>query len=140
MTDTIVAGLISAATGLVGALIGGGLTVWGAIKVVRITSHDLELAEIRRQKVLCITALVGFRWVIAEGQASSEWKAKFISELNKVPTLWSDDPEALKNVRDFLAERTNERFIVLLRSLGKSTSLAINNLGDADLRNVFLLS
>jgi hypothetical protein len=140
MTDTILAGLISAATGLVGALIGGGLTVWGAIKAVKIASCDLGLAEIRRQKVLCVTALVGFRWVIAEGQPSSEWKAKFISELNKVPTLWSDDPEALRTIRDFLADRTNERLTALIRSLGNSTSLAINNLSDADLRNVFLLS
>ncbi len=138
MTDTIVAGLISAGTGLVGALVGGGLAVWGAIKAVNKTSHDLELAEVRRQKVACIVALTAFRWVLGQNQAPQEFRASFISELNKIPALWSDDPEVLKNVRDLLAERTNDRLILLLRSLGKS-GLSINNLSDADLRDVFLL-
>ena len=138
MTDTIVAGFISAGTCLVGALIGGGLTILSTIKAVDRTSHGLELDEVRRQRILCITALNGTRWVLGDNQALPEFKAQFISELNKIPVLWSGDPTVLKNVRDFFAERSNDLLIRLLRSLGDS-GLTIDNLGDSDFRNVFRL-
>jgi hypothetical protein len=138
MTDTIIAGLMSAGAALLGGVIGGSFAVWSAHKVVKWTSDGLEAEEIRRQKVICITAIAGLRWTISPGQATPEWKAKFISELNKVSALWSDDSEVLRNIRDLLNQRSDDRLVLLIRNMSKSTSLPIHNLGDADLLRVFL--
>ena len=139
MTDTIVAGFISAGAALLGGVIGGAFAVWSAHKVVKWTSDGLEAEEIRRQKVICITAVAGLRWTISQGLAAPEWKAKFISELNKVPALWSDDAEVLRNARDLLNQSSNERLLLLIRNMSRSTSLPIHNLGDTDLLRVFLV-
>ena len=140
MTDAVLSNLISAASGIVGAIVGGAFTVWGAIKAVEKTSKDLEFTEIRRQKVECITALNGLRWVISDGQDQpDEYKAKLMYEMNKIPSLWADDPEVMKNLRDFHAERTNERLILLLRNLGNNTRLSTGKLSDADIRTIFLM-
>lgn len=140
MTDAALSNFISAASGIIGALVGGGFTVWGAIKAVEKASHDLEATEIRRQKVECITAITGLRWVISDGQSQpDEYKARLMYEMNKIPSLWADDQEVMKNLRDFHADRTNERLILLLRKLGNSTKLSTGKLSDADIRTIFLM-
>ena len=68
-----------------------------------------------------------------------EYKARLIYEMNKISPLWADDPEVMKNLRDYYAERNNERFILLLRNLGNTTKLSTGELSDADIRGVFLL-
>ncbi|MDP8989967.1 MAG: hypothetical protein M3N41_07795 [Acidobacteriota bacterium] len=137
MTDAVLSNLIAAASGIVGAVIGGSLAVWGAIKAVEKTSQDLESTEIRRQKIVCIVAIHGLRWVIGDGvKAQDEYKSRFMYEMNKIPSLWADDAEVMKNLRDFHAERNNERFIALLRHLGSNTKLSTGQLSDADFRTV----
>ncbi len=140
MTDPVLSNLISAASGIVGAVVGGLLTAWGAIKAVERTSQDLESTEIRRQKIECIVALTGLRFAISDGaQAPNEYKSKFMYEMNKIPSLWADDPEAMKNLRDFHADHKNERFVMLLRQLGSTTKLSTSRLGDADFTTITLL-
>ncbi len=113
---------INAASGLLGAIIGGSFTAWGAIKAVKMTSQDLESAEVRRQKVECLVSLSGLRFVISKGfSAPDEYKSRFMYQMNKIPFLWADDPEAMKNLRDFHAENTDDRFVLLLRNLGSTT-------------------
>lgn len=142
MTDTIVAGLMGVAGALTGALIGGGMAMWGARQVAVRTSRELESAEIRRQKILCITTLSGLRWVLAADQAPPDFKAQFNSEFNKIPVLWSGNQKVFGDYRGFLderiAERRDDRLIRLLSSLVES-GLPIDKLGDADLKNVFWL-
>lgn len=64
-------------------------------------------------------------------------------EINKIPILWSDDQTVLKNSRDFLAEaradKRDERFNTLFRSLGTKTNFQLDNLSDDDLKKLFLL-
>jgi hypothetical protein len=140
MTDAVVSNLISAASGIVGAVVGGGFTVLGAIKAVERTSQDLESTEIRRQKIMCIVALHGLRFVIGDGvKAPDEYKSKFMYEMNEIPSLWADDSDVMKHLRDFHADRNNERFILLLRQLGSNTKLSTGKLSDADFRTVTLL-
>ena len=102
------------------------------------TSSDLESTEIRRQKVECLVALYGLRRVISHGGGNvpDEFRARFNSEINKVVARWADDSEAMKNFRDYAAEKTPDRLVTLLRRLGASTKLPINMLGDADVRGV----
>lgn len=114
--------------------------MWGAIKAVQRTSQDLESTEIRRQKIECLVALNGLRFVIADGVTPpDEYKSKFMYEMNKIPSLWAGDPEVMENLRAFHSDRTNERFILLLRNLGCSTKLPTKKLTDADFRTVSLL-
>ena len=120
MTDAVLANVISAASGIAGAIVGGVFTVWGAIQTFRRTSQDLESAEIRRQKVECLVSLTGLRFVIGGIPVSDEYKSKFMYEMNKIPSLWANDPEVMKNLRDFHAENNNDRFILLLRNLGRT--------------------
>ncbi len=56
-------------------------------------------------------------------------------EVGRIPALWGDDAEAMKNLRDFLAEKSNERLIRLMRSLGHTTKLPTDSLSDADIRS-----
>lgn len=136
MIDTITT-IIST---LVGAVVGGGLAVWGSIRAVRESAKDLELVEIRRQKVDCLATLTGLRFVTADGQPQlDEYRSRFMFEMNRIPMLWCDDTAVLKEMRDFYADRTNERFVKLFRSMGQTTKFPISNLSDADLRNVFLM-
>jgi hypothetical protein len=138
MSAALVSAIISGASGIVGALVGGALAAWGAIKAVEKTSRDLESTEIRRQKIGCMVALSGLRWVIGAGLNSpDEYKAKLNYEMNKISALWADDPEVMKNLRDYYAEQNNERFILLLRNLGNSTKLSTGKLSDADFRDIF---
>ncbi|MGD0939524.1 MAG: hypothetical protein ABR905_07405 [Terracidiphilus sp.] len=140
MTDAVLSNSISFASGILGAILGalvaGFFTVWA----VRKSSQDLEANEIRRQKIECIIALTGLRWVISNGPAQpNEYKAKLMYEMNKIPSLWADDPEVMKNLRDFSADRTNPRFVLLLRNLGTTTKLSTGKLSDADYCNTFLV-
>ena len=116
MTDTIIAGLISAGAALVGGTIGGAFAVWSAHKAVKWTSDGLEAEEIRRQKIICITSIAALRWTLSDVPENQEWKAKFISELNKIPALWSGDPEVLRNIRDLLYRSSDERLVLLIRA------------------------
>jgi hypothetical protein len=132
--------LITAAYAVLGAIVGGLFTVWGAIKAVKMTSEDLESAEIRRQKVTCLVSLLGLRFVISDiPSVPDEYKSRFMYQMNKIPCLWADDPEVMKNLRDFHAERNNDRFLLLLKNMGRTTKVSIERLSDADLRTVSML-
>ena len=137
MAEATVSNLISAAAGLIGAIIGGLLAYRGAIYAVNRASQDLEQSEIRRLKVECITALTGLRWVISDMPIKPvEYKARLMFELNRIPALWANEPEVLINLRDFQTYGGNDRFVVLVRSLGSSTKLSIESLSDSDLRTI----
>jgi len=140
MTDALLSNLINGVSGLLGALIGGSFTAWSAIKAVKMTSQDLESAEIRRQKVECLVSLSGLRFVIGKDlSVSDEYKSKFMYQMNKIPSLWADDSEVMKNLRDFHSENNNDRFVVLLKSLGHTTKIKTEKLSDADLRTVSIV-
>ncbi len=68
-----------------------------------------------------------------------EYKSRFMYEMNKIPSLWADDPEVMKNLRDFHAENNNDRFVMLLRNLGRTTKISTEKLSDADLKTISLL-
>ena len=133
--------ILALISGLVGAVVGGAMTVWGSMKALNTTMNNLERAEIRRMKIECVVNLAGLRFLITDnrqGQIRPDADiAKLMFELNRVSTLWADDNEVLKNIRDFHAERSNTRLITLIRSLAKSTKLHLDNLSDADVSNVF---
>jgi hypothetical protein len=137
LSDASISALISAASGISGAIVGGVIAARGAIKAVEKTSGDLELTEIRRQKVRCLVALYGLRWVVSDApNIPDDYKAQF-NEINKVPALWADDAEVMKTSETISFEKTTERLIQLLRTLGNTTALPIERLGDADVRGVF---
>ena len=46
-------------SGLLGAIVGGFMTVFGSMKVLSTSMANLERAEIRRLKVECLSNLVG---------------------------------------------------------------------------------
>ena len=138
MSEAVASAIISAASGILGAIVGGLLAARGAIMAVEKAASDLETTEIRRQKVECLVNLYGLRWVISDAlNLPDEYKSKLNYEFNKLPVLWGDDAEVMKNLRDFNAERNNERLILLLRNLGKTTKLPVDALGDADISKVF---
>jgi hypothetical protein len=119
MTDTFLSNLIST---VVGAIVGGGCSIWASAWATKKASKNLETSEIRRQKVKCIVVLTGLRWVIGNDQSvPNEYKARLLFELNKIQSLWADDPQVMKGLKDFYTERTNPRFISLLRHLGTTT-------------------
>jgi hypothetical protein len=142
MTDAVILNIITAASGILGAIVGGAFTVKAAIKAVEKTSEDLESTEIRRQKVECIVALHGLRWVVSKEQDQFiTYRADFITELNRVQSLWADDLEVMKNLRDFYAQPGDDRrLFLLLRTLGGTTKLQTDRLSDADLRNIFTIN
>ena len=127
---------------VVGAIVGGFMARKAALAVVQKASQDLESQEIRRQKVECLVALSGLRFVIERSSPvrTEEYRAKLAFELNKIPILWSGDPEVLRATRELLSDSNITRLVTLLRSLGKSTTFPVSNLGDNDLTGIFNVS
>jgi hypothetical protein len=124
----------SAIPSLAGAIIGGVLAMWGAMKAVEKTSRDLEVAEARKERINCLVALSGLRFTIThEPVLPVEWQARLMYELNKIPTLWSGDDKALNSLQRYLDNASAENFVNLLRLLSKTTKLNLENVRDADL-------
>jgi hypothetical protein len=138
MTDAITSFLSTIA----GALVGGACAVYGAIRAVERTSEGLEKSEIRRQRVMCLVNLTACRFALAQNQIGIpqppyEMRLRFLAELNKVPALWSDSEDIMRNLRDYDAQPSTERLVVVLRSLAATTPLRFDKLADTDIVRVF---
>jgi hypothetical protein len=133
--------IIAAGSGLFGAVIGGALAAWGSVKAVRVASENLESNEIRRQKIQCVVALYGLRWVAGQGNAPEEYRAKLSYEMCKIVSLWADDTNVMVVLRDFHAEtviggeKATQRLVQLLKLLGNGTGLPFDQLGDTDIKS-----
>ena len=116
--DQIVISLIS---GVVGAMVGGTMTVLGSKKVLTTSMANLERAEIRKLKVECLSNLIGLRFVTpAPTDQLPEYVSKWMFEMNRICVLWSDDPCVMKDLRDFNAEPSNiARLTKLFRTNGQ---------------------
>jgi len=124
----------------IGAIVGSMIGVFGSIWVFRKSTRDLELAEIRRQKVECLVNISGLRFVISKNQPRrDDYATKLMFELNKIPVLWSDDLTTLRALRDFIDDKTDDRLLTLIRTLGQTTKFQMHNLSDADIRKTFLV-
>jgi hypothetical protein len=132
---------ITLVSSLVGALVGGGLTAWTAKWTLERTSRDLEVSEVRRLKVDCSTSLSGLRFLMTDDATLKliplEYKARISYELNRVLLLWSDEPIVLKRLREFFSERSNERFLTLIKAMAQATKVPTDQLSDADLEGMF---
>jgi len=143
MSEASLSAVIAAVSGLLGAIIGGWLAAWGSVKAVRVASQDLESQEIRRQKIQCIVALYGLRWVAGQGNAPEEYRAKLSYEMCKIVSLWANDANVMAILRDFHAEtivggeRASQRFVQLLKLLGNGTGLPFDQLSDTDIKSSF---
>ena len=121
--------LIAAVSGLAGAVIGGALAAWGSVRAVRVASETLESNEIRRQKIQCVVALYGLRWVAGQGNAPEEYRARLSYEMCKIVSLWADNANVMVVVRDLHAEtaaggeKASQRLVQLLKLLGNGTGL-----------------
>jgi hypothetical protein len=135
--------VLSLISGLLGAIVGGAMALWGSMKSLNTTMANLERAEIRRMRVECVTNLAGLRGLLGEAKhiVTEADAAKLMFELNRISTLWSHDAEVLRAVRDFIAEPQNkDRLFRLIRTISRSTALNLENLGDADMNAVFQLN
>ena len=132
---------VTAGATLLGAVVGGVISAWTTKRALEHATRNLEATERRRLKVECLTNIGGLRFVMSQGASPpTEFKAKLAFELNRVLVLWADDAAAIKDVRDFYGDQTNDRFVKLFRSLAVTTNLQCDHLSDADLRNIFSLS
>ncbi len=132
--------------GALGGLICGGLTFFGAFYAVKKGIEDLELSEIRRIRVECITSLYGLRFAITDGfSARPEDLSRFMFEMNRAGALFADDEDTLNGLRDFydsVAKKKPDattRLMAMIKSMGKQTSLKLNRLSDADVASTFTL-
>jgi hypothetical protein len=139
MSEVVISSaVIAGGAAILGAFVGGTATYLAAIKGLKMNSQAVESTEIRRQKVECVINLSGLKWVLGSYQlVPDEFKARFLFELNRISVLWSNDRDAMKSLRDFFVDRTNERLVSLVRSLCASISLPAEALSDAEIQNTF---
>ena len=131
---TMESAVVTVISSLAGALVGGLMAAWGAMKAVEKTSHDLEMAEIRRERIDCLVALSGLRFTLnAESALPVEWQARLMYELNKIPSLWVGDEKALNSFQRYLDNSSPDNFASLLRRLSQATKLNLENVRDTDL-------
>jgi hypothetical protein len=123
----------SAITTLVSTVIGGALAAWGAMKAVERSSRDLEVAEIRKERINCLVALSGFRFAMNDPKLPVEWQARLMFELNKIPTLWSGNERTLNSLQRYLSDASPDHFVSLLRLLSGETKLDLEKVRDEDL-------
>jgi hypothetical protein len=121
---------------IISALTGGAMAMGAAVWAIRSTSKDLELSEIRKRKVECLSNLMGLRHTISHN-ATPEQASLRSFELNRIQVLWGDDPEVLNAVRNFHQSQTNDRLITLIRVMGRSSSLPTESLSDSDITGMF---
>jgi hypothetical protein len=140
MSEVISSALIAGGAAIFGAFVGGAVAYLAAIKGFKMNSQAVESTEIKQKKVECVVNLSGLKWVLGSYQlVPDEFKARFLFELNRISVLWSNDREAMKSLRDFFADRTNERLVSLFRRLCTSVNLPAEALSDAEIQNVFSL-
>ena len=140
--------VLSLISGVLGAVVGGTMTVFGSRKVLSTSMANLERAEIRKLRVECVTNLAGLRFlfgdVLPPGQSAIPADAelvKFMFEMNRIPMLWADDPEVMNALRNFSADTGNkDKLFAIIRATGKTTSLGVHNLSDVDMNTVLRLS
>ena len=135
---SLLIGLKDWAVPIFSAIIGGVLALVGAIWAVREAAKGLENSEIRRQRIDCVSNLVGLRYTITSANISNEDRSSLLFELNRITILWSDNSAVLMRMREFYSNRTNEGFMRLVRAMAQTTALNVENISDADLGNVFL--
>lgn len=122
---------------ILSGLIGGGIAVSAVILALRAIMASVESAEIRRQKLQCLSTIAGLRGLIGQDQQLSfEYIARFNIELNRISILWSDDPEVLVRLREFHEEESAERLLRLLRVMANTTKMPLHNLGDSDIAQI----
>jgi len=139
MSEVISSALIAGGAAVFGAFVAGVVTYLAAIKGFKTNSQAVESTEIRRHKDECVINLSGLKWVLGSYQiVPDEFKARFLFELNRISVLWSNDRETTRCLRDFFAERTNERLVSLIRRLCESVDLPAEELSDAE-KNIFSL-
>src|ERR1035441_4235369 len=122
--------ILSLVSGLLGAVVGGALTVWGSLKTLDRTIANLERAEIRRMRVECVVNLGGLRGLLGEGKhvMAEADIAKLMFELNRIQLLWADNSDVLRAVRDYHEQPTNkDRLFALIRTAGADTRLGTHN-------------
>jgi hypothetical protein len=143
MSEANSSALIAAISGLLGAVIGGLFAAWGSIKAVTVASRNLESNEVRRQKIQCVVALYGLRWVTSTPNAPEDYRAKLSYETSKIVSLWADDIKVMAVLRDLHADilsgsdAGNQRLVQLLKLLGSGTGLPFDQLGDSDIKTSF---
>src|SRR6266481_1145767 len=131
MSEAISSALIAGGAAIFGAFVGGVMAYLAAIKGFKANSQAIESTEIRQKKVECVINLSGLKWVLGSYQlVPDEFKARFLFELNRISVLWCNDGEAMRSLRDFFADRTNERLVSLIRSLCVSVNLPAEELSD----------
>jgi hypothetical protein len=140
MSEVISSALIDGGAAIFGALVGGATAYRAAVKGFKMNSLAVESTEIRRQKVECVINLSGLKWVLGSYQlVPDEFKARFLFELNRISVLWSHDRETMRSLRDFFADRSNERLVSLVRRLSASVNLPTEELSDAEIQIIFSL-
>ena len=140
MNEVIGSALIAGGAAIFGAIVGGVATYLAAVKGFRKNHEAIESAEVQRHKVECIINLSGLKWVLGSYQlVPDEFKSRFLFELNKISVLWSNDRETMRILREFFDDRTNEYFVSLLRRLCESVELPVEELSDAEIKNIFSL-
>ena len=109
---------------------------------------DLEATELRRQKLDCIVNLYGLRYVLSPDPVQrDEDRTKLMFEIGRAGALFAEDVEVQKGLRDLHDARKRceaepqptERFISLIKQMGRSAKCPLDALSDADVRNVLLL-
>jgi len=122
---------------LLSGVVGGGIAVLAVILALRAVMASVESAEIRRQKLQCLSNIAGLRFLIGQDQQFPlECTARFNMEMNRISILWSDDPEVLVRLREFHGQNSNELLARLLRAMANTTKMPLNNLGNSDIAQI----
>jgi len=139
--------VLSLMSGLLGAVVGGAMSVWGSRTVLSTSMANLERAEARRLRVQCLVNVSGWKFLGAALKpghtpiCTDADQSQSMFELNKVFTLWADDPEVLTKARDYYGDINNRvRLFNLIRSMARTTMLNFDALSDQDIGSVFTIT
>ena len=139
--------VLSLISGLFGAVVGGAMSVWGSRTVLSTSMANLERAEVRRLRVQCLVNVSGWKFLGAALKpghtpiCTDADQSQSMFELNKVFTLWADDPEVLTKARDYYGDMNNRvRLFNLIRSMARTTMLNFDALSDQDIGSVFTIT
>ena len=134
--------------GIIGGGIGGSLAVVGALWAERNGIRDLEDVEIRRHRVTCVTNLYALCPIFSKkppGPLPREQDvAAFSFEINRAKLLFAGTPSVTNDIRDLQLTLNKNvdagpQFFALIRHMGETTRLHLDQLSDADLTTILSL-
>ena len=110
---------LNAIFGLLGGVIGGGITAWATFRIQKQSNAGLEKDEVRRKKVEIIYNLLGARYVLTEQYNASSAEVQVFNTAIALFSVYFHEEDIKKKYDKFITHKSDENLIEMLKAAAK---------------------